>query len=106
MWAHHSVGILKNNRTAHKEPEVPEGEEIEPEELLKRIEAADPYERRLKPIDLDKHLLISKNTMVKPWVIKIMGDHTIYKSESGKPVCNAVVVVRSLQWPGAYNFYF
>lgn len=54
MWVHHSVGILMNNRTSHKEPEVPEGEDIEPEELLKRIEAEDPYEPRLKAIATDK----------------------------------------------------
>jgi hypothetical protein len=53
MWCHSNVGILKNNRTAHMEPEVPDGEEIDPEELLKRIEAADPYEARLKSIIRD-----------------------------------------------------
>lgn len=50
MWCHYTVGILKNNRTAHMEPEVPEDQEIEPEELMKQIEAADPFEPRLKPI--------------------------------------------------------
>lgn len=35
MWVHLSVGILMNNRTGHMDPEVPEGMEIEPEELLK-----------------------------------------------------------------------
>ena len=50
MWCHYTVGILKNNRTAHMEPEVPEEVEIEPEELMKQIEAADPFEPRLKPI--------------------------------------------------------
>lgn len=54
MWCHYSVGILLNCRTSHMDPEVPEGEEIEPEELLKRIEAKDPYEPRLKPIASDK----------------------------------------------------
>jgi len=34
-----------------------------------------------------------------------MGDSGEYKTENGKIVCNGVVVVRSLQWPGAYNFY-
>ena len=61
MWCHSNVGILFNNRTAHMEPEVPEGEDIEPEELLKQIEAKDPYEPRLKPISEDSQVLISKS---------------------------------------------
>ena len=35
-----------------------------------------------------------------------MGDTAEYLTEQGKSVSNAVVVVRSLQWPGAYNFYY
>lgn len=35
-----------------------------------------------------------------------MGDATEYKMETGKTVSNGVVVVRSLQWPGSYNFYY
>lgn len=54
MWVHSNVGILKNCRTSHMDPEVPEGEEIEPEELMRRIEAADPYDSRLKGISIDK----------------------------------------------------
>ena len=36
-----------------------------------------------------------------------MGDCTEYKSANDPKVtlCNGVVVVRSLQWPGAYTFY-
>jgi hypothetical protein len=36
------------------DPEVPEGEEIDPEVLKKQIEALDPYDPRLKPITGDK----------------------------------------------------
>lgn len=32
------------------EPELAEGDERDPEEVKKLIEAADPYEPRLKPI--------------------------------------------------------
>jgi hypothetical protein len=35
-----------------------------------------------------------------------MGDTQEYLQENGKKRCNGVVVVRSLQWPGAFNFYF
>lgn len=59
MWCHHSVGLLLNNRTSHMDPEIPEGEDIEPEELMRRIEAKDPYEQRLKPIQGDKKVLVS-----------------------------------------------
>ena len=49
-WAHYTLNILDVCRTAHLDPEVPDGEEIDPEDLKKQIEAKDPYEARLKPI--------------------------------------------------------
>lgn len=55
-WCHYPKSILKNCRTAHMDPEVPEGVEIEPEELLKQIEAKDPYEARLKAISKDNEV--------------------------------------------------
>jgi len=106
MWVHHTVGILLNNRTGHMDPEVPEGVEIEPEELLKQIEAKDPYEPRLKDISADKSVIVSKNQKINPWVVRQMGDTTEYKTEGGKIVSNGVVVVRSLLWPGSFNFYY
>jgi len=53
MWVHQSSSILLNNRTTHMEPEPPEGFEGEPEELMKALEAKDPYEKRLKQIGDD-----------------------------------------------------
>lgn len=88
------------------EPEVPDGYEGEPEELLKAVEAKDPYEARLKPIDGDSKVIVSKNMKMCPWVVKQMGDSSEYKTEAGKTVSNGVIVVRSLQWPGSYNFYY
>jgi len=36
-----------------------------------------------------------------------MGDDTEYKQQKGgKTVSNAVIVVRSLQWPGSFNYYY
>ena len=96
MWAHHSLSILKNCRTAHMEPEVPDGSEETPEELLAKLEAADPYEPRLKPIDEDTRVTVSKSAKMSPWVVKLMGDSTEYKTEQGKNVSNGVAVVRSL----------
>lgn len=42
------------------------------------------------------------------WSVRLMGDQTEYSNaNSTKPqVSNGVVVVRSLQWPGAYSFYY
>lgn len=48
MWVHQSVSILNNCRTAHMEPEPIEGDEREPEDIMKEVEAADPFEPRLK----------------------------------------------------------
>lgn len=55
-WCHYPKGILKNCRTSHMEPEVPEGVEIEPEELLRQIEAKDPYDQRLKSVTQDSQV--------------------------------------------------
>lgn len=88
------------------EPEPPEGFEGEPEELLKALEAKDPYENRLKSISDDNNVIVSKNMKICPWVVKEMGDTTEYKTETGKVVSNGLVVVRSLQWPGSFNFYY
>ena len=49
-WVHFPPNILMNGRTGHMDPEVPDGEDIDPEVLKKQIEAADPYDARLKPI--------------------------------------------------------
>lgn len=88
------------------EPEPPEGFEGEPEDLMKALEAKDPFEKRLKAIQDDSKVVVSKNMKLCPWVVKEMGDTTEYKTENGKTVSNGTVVVRSLQWPGSFNFYF
>ena len=49
-WVHHNLNILRNNRTAHMDPQLEEGDERDPEDVKKLIEATDPYEPRLKPI--------------------------------------------------------
>jgi len=46
------------------EPEVPEDADIEPEELMKQIEAADPFEPRLKVITQDSQVNVSKNKKI------------------------------------------
>ena len=51
------------------------------EELMAKIEAADPYDSRLKPIDSDNKVTVSKSTKMTPWVVKLQGDCTEYKTE-------------------------
>jgi radial spoke head protein 4A len=105
MWQHYKDGILDCCRTTHLEPtDLPE--DVEPEEAMKKVEAADPFDEKLKPITEDKQVVVSKNQKIHPWVVRLMGDATEYKTETGKTVSNGVVVLRSLQWPGSYNFYY
>ena len=105
MWQHFKDGILVNCRTGHLEPtDLPE--DVEMEEAMKKVEAADPFDDKLKPITEDGQVVVSKNQKIQPWVVRLMGDATEYKTEAGKTISNGVVVVRSLQWPGSYNFYY
>lgn len=105
MWQHFKDGILGCCRTTHLEPtDLPE--DVDPEEAMKKVVAADPFDDKLKPITTDKQVVVSKNQKIAPWVVRLMGDATEYKTETGKTVSNGVVVVRSLQWPGSYNFYY
>ena len=106
MWQHNTVGILQGcGRTTHMESEPPEDSGIEPEDWMKSIADKDPYDARLKSITDDKVVKISKNTKISPWIVRLMGDATEYLDANQKTVCNGAVVVRSLQWPGSYNFY-
>ena len=57
-WVHLAPQILLQGRTTHKEGKANEGEEdVEPEELLKREVAKDPWEPRLKSIANDNKTL-------------------------------------------------
>lgn len=70
---------------------------------MKKIEAADPYEKRLKSIALDRKVKGS----LPSWNVRLCGDRDQYgtpKSVNEK-VNFGVVVVRSLQWPGATTFF-
>ena len=50
---HYTPNILVNGRTSHMDPEnLPD--DADPEVVKKQIEAKDPYEKRLKPIALDR----------------------------------------------------
>jgi radial spoke head protein 4/6 len=60
MWVHANPNILKNCRTGHMEPEDDgSNPDFDPEEAKKVLEAADPYEGRLKPISKDDSVSVS-----------------------------------------------
>lgn len=100
-WCHLPKSILNNARTSHMEPEVPEDEEIEPEELLKQIEAKDPYETRLKPIEKDQD--VEKG--VPAWIIRTHGDNERQPTLTGQSQHSGIVVVKSLRWPGSITLW-
>jgi hypothetical protein len=105
MWLHFKDGILGCCRTTHMEP-TDLADDADPEEEMKKVVASDPFDDKLKPITSDGKVVVSKAQKIQPWVVRLMGDATEYKTEAGKTVSNGVVVVRSLQWPGAFNFYY
>ena len=110
-WVHFNPSILNNCRTLHLDPpeEAPEGfeGEYDLEQAKKDIEAADPFEPRLKPITSDASIKMGGKMTQLPWVIRLEGDRQEYKTQdnSGKIVCHGVVVIRSLTWPGSYTLY-
>jgi len=70
MWVHNTSNILRNYKTAHVEPEPEEGVEEEEGAAMKRLEASDPYEPRLKSIVSDSKVNVSRNQKIAPWVVK------------------------------------
>jgi len=85
----------------HFKPEIPEG--MEEEEFMKRIEAKDPFEPRLKPITQDKPVGGYKNA----WKLKVYGDYASYNSLGKEPTKTSygAVSVKSIIWPGAVTVY-
>ena len=63
---------------------MPDGEDIDPDELKKQIEAADPYEPRLKPITADQGIPVAEHDTQSPWVVRLCGDKTEY-ADPAKP---------------------
>ena len=100
-WLHFPKAILLNNRTGHLEPEVPEGVEAEPADLLKEILKKDPYVPRLKPVSADEGV----DGHDKAWTVNLHGIKTrsSMHGKLGKKDSKhyGVVVLRSLRWPGA-----
>ena len=56
-WVHYTTNILNNGRTSHMDPEnLPDDADIDV--VKKQIEAKDPFEKRLKPISLDRQVRV------------------------------------------------
>lgn len=102
-WVHYTQNILNINRLTHLEPEVPEGVDTTPEDLLKLVTAKDPYEPRLKPISEDAKV----KGGLPAWNVRLCGEIQNFGSEN--PILGlqnyGVAVAKSLVWPGAYSFF-
>lgn len=103
MWQHFSPSILNQGRVKHMEPKPADGEDVEPEELMKREVAKDPFEPRLKPIADDKQAFGG----LPAWMVRTYNiDDKYFDPKSGKLTKEyGVVVVKSQWWPGSYSFY-
>lgn len=100
MWVHHTQNILRCNRITHPDQG---GEGDDSAEVMKKIEAADPYESRLKSISLDSRV----KGGLPSWVVKHCGEQDVFgtpKNPNDKQNFGTVVV-KSLQWPGAHTFF-
>ena len=88
-------------RTKHAEP--PAQEDVEPEELMKREVAKDPWQKRLKPISHDD----ATRGGLPAWIVRAHDNHTDYIDDKSKKASNnyGTIVVKSLWWPGSYTFY-
>jgi len=104
MWQHKEPSILMQGRTKHTDPKPGPGEEeLEPEELMRREVAKDPWEKRLKPISQD-----AKTSGGMPaWIVRSHETKdNLIDEKTGKYSLNyGTVVVKSLWWPGSYTFY-
>ena len=79
-------------------------EEQDPEEERKKLEVADPFEARLKPISADK----SAKGNYPAWVVRAYGDKMNYAAANPAvtaPQNYRVVFVKSTVWPGAHSYF-
>jgi len=67
-WVHYTPNILKCNRLVHLEVEPTDDQD--PDVLKAKIQAADPFEKRLKPISSDRKV----RGGLPAWTVKHLGD--------------------------------
>jgi len=101
-WCHYTKNILMCGRIDHKEPEPVDEED--PEELKKKQEAKDPYEKRLKKIATDANVCGG----MPAWVVRSHGDAEFYANANPAHKIMqqySTVTCKSLLWPGAVTFF-
>ena len=78
-------------------------EPVEPEELMKREIAKDPWEPRLKLISKDEKTLGG----MPAWIIRSYNtSHTFQDPKNpANKISHGVICARSMWWPGQYTFY-
>ena len=123
-WIHYPPSILKQGRVSHY-IEVPEEGEVDAEELKKKIMENDPFEKRIKPVTEDEKIIGASNISdikIPSWKLTQYFEDQIYtnpyiklldeKAPDFDPLeqkdnkCDySVICVKSLRWPGAYNYY-
>lgn len=125
FWIHYPPGILKNGRVSHIIDDPPEG--VEPEEHKKKIMDADPFDKRLEPVDNDRKILSGYGEVldyegIVPWKLEQFYEDNVYinpyvkmldetqpdfdPAEQKENNMNySLITLRSLRWPGAINIY-
>jgi len=102
-WCHYTKNILKCARISHKDPEAV-NEDDDVEVLKAKLEANDPYEKRLKQIGNDQAVVGG----MPAWVVRSHGDSDFYANANPAhkiPQQYSVVTCKSLLWPGAVTFF-
>ena len=122
-WIHYPPNILKQGRVSHF---IEAPEDADPEEFKKKQIEMDPFEKRIKPITEDvliKGASEISNIKIIPWKLTQYMEDSIYinpyiklldekapdfdPAEQKENKCDySLICVKSLIWPGAYNFYF
>ena len=122
-WIHYPPSILKQGRVSHF-INVPE-DAPDPEEYTKKEKEKDPFEKRIKPIVEDITIKSNSLTNVKipAWKLSQVYEDKVYVNPYIKLLDETqpdfdpteqkdnkgdygIICVKSLIWPGAYNFYF
>lgn len=100
-WLHLNPSILNQGRTKHIEGKPLDPEE-EPEVTAAREVAKDPWDARLKPLNLDERT----RGGIPAWLVRAYDADSSYEDPKTKgPTNYGTVVVRSLWWPGSFTFY-
>lgn len=120
-WIHYPPGILKEGRVNHL---IRTPEEVDPDEYRKKIIEKDPFDKRIKPVSEDEKITTSSLAKIKvtPWKVIQGYEDNVYvnpyiklldetapdfdpNEQKDNKADYSVVCVKSLRWPGAYNFY-